>query len=157
LLGTALSLGFGSAGATVYYDYGDGVSTWLATPALPALPPTTPGLDLSGNTLAIGGTAGSFSALAGAQFSVDHVAMAYGAGQQAFFTADGPGTVVTLGGLSDERLTVGGQGSATALISGGAVVNAASSLSSCVNGMSTCRVSVGLTPGSQGLLTITGS
>ncbi len=141
-----------------YYDFSGSVNTF-PTNVFP-IDPGIAALDLGPATfLSVGnGGAGSFSALAGAQFSAGGVSVADGQGTgTATFT--GAGTVAVLSGSTGAvRLSVGNWGTGTLTVSGGALIDAAQNAAGCdTTNPAFCSSGVGGGAGSTGTLNITGA
>ena len=110
-------------------------------------------LNLTGFNLLVGNSAvGSFSALANAQLTANQLAIGnFGPGAVGSVVLTGTGTTANLVAASGTRMDVGGWGIGTLTVSGGAVLDAAST--ACTSG---CGTFIGNAAGSTGVLNLSG-
>jgi T5SS/PEP-CTERM-associated repeat protein len=131
-----------------YYILTDSVAF---SPDLPA--PFDPAIavqDLAGYQLQVGyAAAGSFTALAGAQLTIDYVGLGSAQNGSGVFTIDGGTTRVV--GNAFSRMEIGGTGSGTLTVQNGGLLDAASA--TCSN---SCYTGIGNDAGGTGTLNVTG-
>lgn len=114
-------------------------------------------LDLTGNTLGVGGSApGSFSALAGSLLKVDQISIANGGTGNGSLTVTGVGAKAEIGGTFN-RLEIGNWGTGSMTVSAGALVDATVNAADCAAPGAWCHSFIGNAAGSTATLTVTGT
>ena len=103
-----------------------------------------------------GGLQGSFAALAGAQLTVGDLYIGNNRTVADSFSATGVGTLVAITGTGN-RLTVGGDGIGTLLVSGGAKLDATANASACTLAGAWCNNFIGNLAGSDATVTVSGA
>lgn len=138
--------GAGPAVGQPYYEWTGGVSA-VPTDA------NEPNFVVSGSLLVGDGADGSFSALAGSNLTADQLAFGNGGTWVGTMTVTGPSTFVSVVASMGTRMDVGGWGTGTLDVSGGAKVDAASA--PCSDGG--CYTFIGNAAGSTGTLNVSGA
>ncbi len=150
LMGTILISGLGLAIATGPVAAGT-IVTGAVSPFL-----GSGSNDVTGSDVSVAGNPGSLEVNGGSNLTADTLRAADNEPDVTFLNFTGAGTTVNLVGDNPgftNRIDIGGRGSATMTISGGAVVDAASA--PCTSG--NCNIFVGNFTGSTGNLIITGA
>lgn len=103
------------------------------------------------------GAPGSFAVDAGSLFGAGAMSLANGGNGAATAVIDGAGTVVSLRGDGNvNRFEVGNWGVGSAIVSGGALLDARADAAACLQGARFCNNFIGNGAGSDGTLTVTG-
>lgn len=144
-----------------YYAVSGSVATALTSggPQTPlAINPTTALFSIPDRDLWVGsgGLQGSFAALAGAQLTVGDLYIGNNRTVSDSFSAAGAGALVAITGTGN-RLTVGGDGIGTLLVSGGAKLDATASASACTLAGAWCHNFIGNLAGSDATVTVSGA
>lgn len=122
--------------------------------------PIGPGdTDIGTASLLVGnGAPGSFAVTASSLFGAGSLSLATGGSGTASALFDGTGTVVALRRDGNgNRFEVGSWGVASAIVSGGALLDARADPGACLLGARFCNNFVGATTGSDGTFTVTGA
>ncbi|MDQ2778226.1 MAG: PEP-CTERM sorting domain-containing protein [Pseudomonadota bacterium] len=115
--------------------------------------------DLGSGRLFIGnGIPGSFAVDAGSSFDAGQLILARQGNGTAMVVIDGTNTIVGLrGDGNNNRFEVGSWGVGSAIVSGGALLDARVDPAACLQGTRYCNNFIGSSAGSDGTLTITGA
>jgi len=139
-----------------YYDYAGSVFSGPVD-LVPTIDTGNATLNLGDNRLFVGGgnSAGSFSALAGAQMTAGGLVAGLGGNGTGSISVSGAGTLVNLGGSG--RVDIGSWGTGSLTVAGGAVVNGTVNPAFCLVAGNYCGGNIGNGAGSTATLTITGA